>query len=227
MRALICEDPPVSSRLCAAVNSARICRLFHRAIFVDEYNRVRCNACCRGAIRCNIIDIGIDVFTLFVQGLKRDDLGSNGVLLVLEASGPIIILPRDRIIGRGAVPRSDRADRDLPWVREIENVLIIGIAADDFAVLREDCFKCEVFFYGKRFALTCRVIKVIVVTKRRERQCVGALRGSSQRKQCKRHGVKKFHGSTFPFRWWGKALLERVNADLLLKGAIVFLAACG
>src|SRR5262249_40642962 len=140
-------------------------------------------------------------FTLFVQGLKRDDPSSNGVLLVREASGPTIILPRDRIIGRGAVPRSDRADRDLLWVREIENALIIGIAADDLAVLREDCFKCEVFFCGKRFALTCRVLKVIVVTERREQQHVGALRGSNQRKQCKRHGVKKFHGSTFPFRW--------------------------
>ncbi len=90
---------------------------------------------------------------------------------------------RPRSVLWGALPRSDRADRDLLWVREIENALIIGIAADDFAVLREDCFKCEVFFCGKRFALTCRVLKVIVVTERREQECVGALRGSSQRKQ--------------------------------------------
>src|SRR5205823_180568 len=186
----IATSPPSakSSRLCAAVNSSSICRLFHCAIFVGEYTRVRCNARWSGAIRCNIIDIGIDVLTLFVR-LKLDDLISNGVLLVREAGGPIIILPRDRIIGRGALRRSDRPDRDLLWVREIENALIIGIAADDFAVLREDCFKCEVFFCGKRFALTCRVLKVIVVTERREQECVGALRGSSQRKHCKRNGV--------------------------------------
>src|SRR5262249_44154260 len=110
---------------------------------------------------------------------------------------------------------------------EIENALIIGIAADDLAVLGEDCFKCEVFFCGKRFALTRRVLKVVVVTERREQQHVGALRGSSQRKQCKRHGVKKFHGSTFPFRWgWGKVLLGRVKGVLLLRGGVVFLATC-
>jgi hypothetical protein len=138
MRALICEDPAVSSRLRAAVNSTSICRLFHYAIFVGEYTRVRCNARWRGAIRCNIIDIGIDVFTLFVRGFKRDDLSYNGVLLVREVGGRIIILPCDRIIGRSALPWSDRADRNLIWVLEIENALIIGIAADDFAVLRDE-----------------------------------------------------------------------------------------
>jgi hypothetical protein len=70
-----------------------------------------------------------------VRGLNHDGLSCKGVLLVREVGGPIIILPRGRT-GRSARPRSDRAERDLLWVREIENALIIGIAADNFAVLQ-------------------------------------------------------------------------------------------
>ena len=108
--------------------------------------------------------------------------GIAATLLTLTQPGDEVILPT-------------------PSYASYQEVVRLAGCTPRFAVLREDCFKCEVFFCGKRFALTCRVLKVIVVTERREQECVGALRGSSQRKQCKRHGVKKFHGSTFPFRW--------------------------
>src|SRR5258705_784749 len=151
------EDPAVSSRLPAAVNSASVCGSIHRAIFVGEYTRAGLDAR-SGAIRCDLIGIGDDLLTIFVRGLNRDDLSSNGVLLVVEVGCPIIIVPRDRIIGRSDLPRSDRADRDLLWIGEVENALIIGIAADDFAIARKDRLHCAVLPCDKRPALTCRIL---------------------------------------------------------------------
>src|SRR5258707_1116413 len=216
------EDPAVSSRLPAAVNSASVCGSIHRAIFVGEYTRAGLDARWSGAIRCDLIGIGDDLLTIFVRGLNRDDLSSNGVLLVVEVGCPIIIVPRDRIIGRSDLPRSDRADRDLLWIGEVENALIIGIAADDFAIARKDRLHCAVLPCDKKLALTCRILEVIVVTERGKQGCIGSLRGSGQREQYKRDGVQKFHLSALRSLLKEVSSLGRVNASLLLGSEAAF-----
>ena len=118
--------------------------------------------------------------------------------LLREVSAPIIIVFRARII-RGSPLRLDRADRGVPWIGEIEDALIIRIAADDFAIGRQDRLNCQVLARGERLAVTFCVLEVIVVTERREQRLIGSLRRNSQREQCKRYGVKKFHRSASRF----------------------------
>jgi hypothetical protein len=54
-----------------------------------------------------------------MRKLDRDALSRNGALLC-EVGCSVIILPRDPTIGRGVLPRSNRADRDILWIGEIE-----------------------------------------------------------------------------------------------------------
>jgi hypothetical protein len=113
---------------------ARFCTLgsFHRVtfareytrVFVRDYTRVGCDARWNRVVRCKLIGRGDDVFTLFVQGLNRDDLSINCILRLREVSCPINFVPR--IIWGSDLWRSDRADRGVLWIRDIEDALMFG-----------------------------------------------------------------------------------------------------